>query len=150
MYFYADTEYEAFSRVVRMCPNLTEISGTNINTDGLRALGRLNGSCLSSISFALIVCKNNDTLDIVIDTLCKGSPNLKRLVCVSPNTSRTDVAVQSIVQYCPHIEALSLKNWYNVTDISMIYLARLSSLREIDLSQCFPTNQCWGPRALEG
>ena len=115
-----------------------EISGKNIDESGLRALGRLNGSCLTTITFDYI---NNNTegLDVAIVKLCKGSPNLKVLRFIDPIYSycMTDAAILSIVQHCPHIEALSLRKWANITAISMSYLAHLSCLREVDLSQCF-------------
>ena len=115
-----------------------EISGKNIDESGLRALGRLNGSCLTTITFDYI---NNNTegLDIAIDKLCKGSPNLKVLRFIDPINfyCMTDAAVLSIVQHCPFIETLELRKWANITDISMSYLAQLSCLREVDLSQCY-------------
>ena len=105
----------------------------------MRALGGLNGSCLTSINFAYIVSENNDTLDVAIDTLCKGSPNLKTFLVINLSDSChiTDAAVQSIVQYCPLIETLALRKWTDILNISMSNLAPRSCLREIDLSQCY-------------
>lgn len=72
-----------------------------------------------------------------IDVLCKGCPNLTKLRFKKPSTTPiTDAAVQSIVRYCPLIEALSLNDWAMITDTSMTFLTQLPRLREIDLSYC--------------
>ena len=123
--------------MARVCPNLTEISGKHIDTEGLRALGRLSGSSITSISFDAIDTSGSTSLDNAIDVFCKGSPNLKKLWLPDPSGPITDAAVLSIVQHCPHIEVLSLRKWAGITDVSMTYLTQLSCLREIDLSQCY-------------
>lgn len=136
---YIDTEYEIFSRMAKVFPNLTEISGKYIDTDGLRALGRLSGSGLSCITFDYLDTCGKYSLDMAIDGLCKGNPNLKVILFgddPSDTGPVTDAAVHSIVQYCPHIEKLSLSDWKNITNLSISYLTQLSSLREIDLSCC--------------
>ena len=121
-------------------PNLVEISGKNIDEAGLRALGRLNGSCLSNVQFDRISRAGGSLLDKAIDAFCKGSPNLKKL-CVtdfdSDYTPITDAAVKSVVKYCQQIEELSLKDWTDITNLSMNYLIQLSHLREIDLANCY-------------
>ena len=40
------------------------------------------------------------------------------------------------MQYCPHIESLSLNDWPDITDLSISYLTQLLNLKEIDLSHC--------------
>ena len=75
-------------------------------------------------------------LDNAIDILCKGSPYLNKLWFADSGIGPSDAAVKSIVQYCPHIESLSLNDWPNVTDLSIGYLTQLSNLKEIDLSHC--------------
>ena len=152
LYSAADAELTVFSRIAKVFPNLIEISGENIDEEGLRALGRLNGSCLSSVTFDYINNENkNSRLDNAIETLCKGSPNLKKLilntVCFSVNL--TDAAVRSIIQHCPNIEVLSLNNWRDITDFSMLFLSQLSSLRSIDLSQCFDLSSVAVQRLLQ-
>ena len=121
-----------------MCPNLTEISGKNIDEAGLRALGRLKGSCLTSIQFDCIETKDESLLDKSLDVLCKASLNLKKFSIIdSADGSFTDAAVQSIVKYCPRIEVLSFQYWTAITDLSVTYLSQLSCLRELDLSDCY-------------
>ena len=136
-YHDADSELSVFSRIAKVFPNLIEISGKNIDTEGLRALVRLKGSHLSSIQFDSIGTRDESLLDKSIDVLCKVSPTLKKFRIIdSGNDDITDAAVQSIVKYCPHIEVLSFHYWTAITDLSMTYLAQLSSLREITLSDC--------------
>ena len=138
-----DAEFEAFSRIALMCPNLVEISGKNIDEVGLRALGRLNGSCLSIVKFDFIFIAVEALLDMAIDVLCKGSPSLKSLRLIEAGTgptgitgNYTDAAVQCIIQHCPNIEVLSLCSWTRITDLSMIHLTHLPRLRELDLPSC--------------
>ena len=123
---------------MKVFTNLIEISGKNIDEAGLRALGRLNGSCLSSISFELIILDQDErSLDKAIDFFCKGCPLLKKLWFIDSSKWRiTDAAVLSVVKHCPHIEELSIRSWNGVTDLSMAYLTHLSCLRVIDLTSC--------------
>ena len=130
-----DTEDIIFTRIAKVCPNLVEISGKSIDVAGLRALGRLNGACLLSIQFDHI-STGEISLDKSIDVFCKGNPHLKKLRIAAFESDATDAAVQSIVKYCPHIEELSLKDWTDITYVSLTYLMQLQSLREIDLSCC--------------
>ena len=116
--FVIDTEYNIFSRMSKAFPNLVEISGKNIDEAGLRALGTLNGSCLSNVQFDRIGINDGNLLDKAIDAFCKGSPNLKRLCLTDWNvidSHITDAAVKSVVKYCQQIEKLSLKDWTDVT-----------------------------------
>lgn len=101
-------------------------------------MGRLKGSCLSSVVFDKASDGQDNRWDMAIDVLCKGSPNLKKLSFTEPDiNSFTDAAVQSIVKYCPHMEVLSCYDWDGITDESITYLAQLPALRELDLSRCF-------------
>ena len=103
----------------------------------MRALGGLNGSCLTSISFDRIDRGGDNYFDKTIEFFCKGSPTLKKLSIIDPGIGRvTDAAVQSIVKHCPHIEAMPLCEWDRITDLSLTYLSELSFLRELDLSHC--------------
>ena len=101
-------------------------------------MGRLNGSCLSSIHFNSIQSESNGAIAIAIDMLCKCSPKLKNVYFVDliGNGCVTDAAVHSIVQHCPYIEKLSLKECHVITDLSLTYISQLSHLRELDLSGC--------------
>ena len=130
----------AYSRIAKAFPNLIEISGKNIDEAGLRALGLgLNGACLSSVSFTRIDRDDDVLLDLAVETLCKSSPNLIKLNLIDyPRgiSCFTDTSVQSIVQYCPHIEELSLNHWTHITDLSLTYLTQLSQLKVLDLSNC--------------
>ena len=103
----------------------------------MRALGGLNGSCLTSIAFDRIDRGGENYLDKTIEFFCKGSPSLKKFSIIDPGIGRvTDAAVESIVKYCPHIEAMPLCDWDRLTDLSLTYLSKLSYLRELDLSHC--------------
>ena len=127
-----------YSRITKVCPNLVEISSKNIDVTGLRALGRLNGSCLSSIQFDDSDLMTSEMLlDMPIDVFCKGNPYLKKFRFAEFGiTHTTDAAVKSVVKHCPHIEELSLKGWADITDLSLTYLMQLQYLREINLSYC--------------
>lgn len=137
--FITDSEYNVFARIAKAFPNLIEISGKNIDIEGLRALGRLNGSSLSSIKFDFVAMDVETSLDMAIGVLCKGNPHLKLLHLLGPSEFDstgilTDAAFQSIVQYCPYIESISLKQRMNITDQSITYLTQLLCLKEITLS----------------
>ena len=101
-------------------------------------MGRLNGSCLSSIHFNSIQSESNGAIAIAIDMLCKCSPKLKNVYFVDliGNGCVTDAAVHSIVQHCPYMEKLSLKEWDIITNLSLTYISQLSHLRALDLSGC--------------
>lgn len=110
---------------------MTEISGRQIDDGGLRALGMVFNSTLTSIEF------NQASLSgIGLKRVCSGCPNLKKLLLKCERESDlTDEDVRSIGQ-CSQLECLSLVHWTKVTDASVPVLASLSSLREIDLSYC--------------
>ena len=133
--FCVDTELGIYPRIARVCPNLVEISGDNINIMGLRALGGLSGSCLTSINFNFI--KGNESfedVDASIDILCKGHPKLKKLCFLHPRTHITEAAAQSVARHCPRIKVLCLRDLDDFLDPALTYLAQLQCLREIDLS----------------
>ena len=121
-------------------PCLTEIKGQTIDTAGLRALGRANGSVLTVVEFN--DCKADDA---GIEGLCKGCPHLKKLNLskdvgddfdlIEP-ASFTDEAVRSIAKYCPEVEVLSLEAWSYITDLSMEHLRQLAELKELNLTHC--------------
>ena len=91
----------------------------------------ISNSTLTDIKFT----RTYPLSDNEVDRLCKGCPYLTRLSLGFSNPL-SDASVRSIVKYCPGIEYLSLSWWYSITDDSMIALAALSSLKEIDLSDC--------------
>ena len=110
------------------CPNLTELSASKIDDEGLLALSMITHSTLTDLSF-----RHDNLTDSAVDRLCKGCPYLTRLSLGFWN-DLTDASVRSIVKYCPWIEQLSLGGWGQITDDAMIALTALTSLKEISLS----------------
>ena len=120
-----------YERIAVRCPSLTEISGCEVDEQGLLALSMIFESTLTDIKFT----RTYPLSDNEIDRLCKGCPYLTRL-SVGYTNPLTDASVRSIVSYCPCIERLSLSGWRHITDDSMVTLTALSLLKEIDLSDC--------------
>ena len=126
-----DEEMALYSAITAKYPNLTEISGTNINEAGLSALGRINGSALTSVEF-----DNVDATDYGIFMLCKGNPDLKRLLLyIASESTVTDEGVRSIAKYCPGLEQLAFSGWDDPLNLSLDSLCMLPRIKEIDLSR---------------
>lgn len=121
-----------YARLATKYPDLAENSGGAINDKGLQALSLIYNSTLTSIVFDQAVITSDNT----ISRLCKGSPLLTKLCLTTVDSALTDDSVCSIVTCCPKIECLSLEGWANITDVAMVSLQSLCSLRELNLSYC--------------
>lgn len=116
------------------CSCLSDITGRDISSDGLRALSLTCSSLLTVVEF-----KQVDASDSNIERLCKGCPGLKTLKLILKSSSSDDVtdeSISSIVRYCPDIECLSLEGWKSITDASMVTLTALTCLKEMNLYSC--------------
>ena len=128
-----DEDADLYPRIAESFPNLTEIHGKLIDSEGLSALGDIINSKLTTIEF-----ENSYLDDIAIIDVCKGNPNLINLSLHNQSEVEgpTDAAVRAILRYCPNIQILSLEGWKHVTDMSMRYLSKLSHLKELNIASC--------------
>ena len=96
-------------------------------------MSMLSESNLISVAFEFAILINASS----VTRLCKGHPRLRTLLLPAcGDTKLTDKSVSSIVKYCPGIEHLSLAKWTKITDASMISLSTLTSLKDLNLSNC--------------
>ena len=113
-----------YASIVAKYHNLTEISGKRIGDAGLRALGMVHNSTLTSIEFTKAKLSG-----VGLTRICTGCPYLKKLLLTCGNgCDVTDEDVRSIVQ-CPQLETLSRLNWTKITDASITTLMSLSMLK---------------------
>ena len=122
---------DLFARIASMCKELTEISGSMIDDDGLLALSKVSHPQLTSFKFRQCTIS-----DVTVTRLCKGSPLLKTLLLTCQESELSDESIDSIVKYCPGIERLSF-GWTLLTDASMTSLGTLTSLKHLNLSHCW-------------
>lgn len=143
--FVADEGSILYSVFATNSPNLTEISGRCIDTDGMRAFGSTGihsvYASLQHIHFQQCNSTTNTAIDNdhTIDVFARSCPNLISF-CISAYEHRvsvTDASVLSLTTHCPHITYLSLRGWNNITDTSLLYLSTLSCLLELDISYCY-------------
>ena len=128
-----DEDADLYPQIAESFPDLTEIHGKIIDSEGLSALGDIPNSKLTTIEF-----ENSYLDDIAINDVCKGNPNLINLSLHNQSEvdGPTDTAVRAILRYCPNIQILSLKGWEHITDMSMRYISKLIHLKELNLASC--------------
>ena len=120
-----------YASIVAKYHNLTEVSGRQIDENGLRALGMVYESTLTSVEFTKASFTGG-----ALFRLCKGCPNLTNLLLTSEFDSEvTDEDVRSIAK-CPQLESLSLAKCTKITDAAIDTLILLPALREINISHC--------------
>lgn len=126
---------DVYARIASKYPDLTEISGAEIDDDGIRALSIDSNSSMVSIKFN----KCTAIKDSSVSRLCKGCPLLKTLLLTNvwEKSEVTDESVRSIAKYCPDIECLSLAGWLKLTDASVTLLSTFTSLKSLNLSCCW-------------
>ena len=126
---------DIYARIVSKYQDLTEISGDEIDDEGIRALSLDSNSSMVSIKFN----KCTAIKDTSVSRLCNSCTLLKTLILtyVWEKSEVTDESVRAIAKHCPDIECISLAGWLKLTDASVTLLSTFTSWKSLNLSCCW-------------
>ena len=129
-------EGKLYDRLARVCPRLTSVSGKHITGIGLRALGWMCGSTLTTLTFYDMTTNVNDII-----LLLQRCPLLKvfnlDLTVPKPldeDPSENERVIQALVHSCPLLEELTLTST-SITDNCMLDLGALRKLIKLNIDQ---------------
>lgn len=115
-------------RLLHSCPELSSVIFKSINSKGLQLIAAHCGPSLRVIEATIYL---GSVYDLI--SLCETCPNLTegKFVPHFPGVPG-DKIVQTIVQYCPLIEVLTMNQW-KLTKAAMNALASLNTLKAFQL-----------------